>query len=148
MVFIDTRIGLAVLRDFLRYLVGRNHRNSGMVHHATVPWHDLSGLYPFVLGEVSRNINVFVVILTATANRKLGNREHYIRFDMPAYGELRSRRQILGVALLGAGSHPGIDGSDVFAAEPRIIEELADLRIGVPGRHLALHHCFTNRTRP
>jgi hypothetical protein len=59
-----------------------------------------------------------------------------------------SRGKIFGIAFAGAGSDPGVDGGDVGVAEAGIVEELAYLGIGVPGRHLALYDRFANLSRP
>ena len=118
------------------------------MHHAPVSGKHFGRLDPFVFGEVGGNVDVFVVVHGGSTHQKLGNGQHHVGLDVPAFREYGSRRQILGVSFFGSGSHPGIDGGDLGVGQPRIINEIAHLGVGMPGRHLAIHHRITNRPRP
>ena len=118
------------------------------MNHAPVSRHHFRRLHPSVLGEVGGDVDVFVIVHAATLHRKLGDGQHHVRLDMPAFGEHRGRRQILRIALPRAGPDPGVNGRDLLVGQPRIVAEIPHLGISMPGRHLALHYRITNRAGP
>src|ERR1700730_6127281 len=104
--------GLSILFFFFCDLIGRDQRHRGMMNHAPISRQHFRRLDPFVYSKVGRDVDVLVVILTAARYRKLGNGQHSVRLDMPAFGEYRSRRQIFRIPFLGAGPRPGVDDPD------------------------------------
>ena len=92
MIFVFARVGLGVFFLFFRHFVGRNHRDGGMMNDASVPGKHFRGLHPFIFTEGRGDIKVFVVVLTAARHQKLGNGQHHVRLNVPAFREDRSRR--------------------------------------------------------
>ena len=148
MVLVDSGVGFAVFRYFLCHVVGDDYGNSGVMDYAAISRENFCCLHPFVFGKVGGDVDVFVIVLTRAWHGELGDGEHHVGLDVPAFGKDRSRREIFRVTFAGAGSDPGVDGRDVGGAEAGIVQELAYIRIGVPGRHLALHDSLTNRAGP
>ena len=80
---------------------------------------------------------------------RLGDLEHEVgRAELPAFGELRGRGQVLRVAFGGAGLGPVGDRLDLGVAQAAVIVERAEAGLGLPGGHPAALGDLREEARP
>jgi hypothetical protein len=80
---------------------------------------------------------------------RLLHREDVVRFaDRPAFRERRGRRQLGPVAFERAAIDPRRDRVDVGLLQAHVVGELADGRVGAPGRHLPRRDLLFDGARP
>jgi len=112
------------------------------MHLRACAWLDLDGLNPAIVRKVHRNADVLVFHGAVRGDReRFGHGEHGIRLpDRPAFGHLRHQRHVPVVALRRTAIGPAGDRLHLLIRQARVVLEVADRGIGIPGRHLACDH--------
>ena len=122
-----------------------------MVHNRRIARNALHRFDPLVLGPT--RIDDKPLILDGAFGRHIPGLFGHVddsvgSGDLPAFGKLRGRRQILGIALGSAGFDPLVDQFLVAVAQPSVVAKMSDLGIGMPGRHPLFLHDFADHLGP
>ncbi len=91
-----------------------------------------------VLSEVGGDNEAAIEIAVARRHLEaaLGRQDHVGRAQRPRLGPLPRQRELFRLSLRRPGRDPVADRCDLRLAEPPGIQELAEARDGLPGRHL------------
>ena len=129
---------------------GRNDESDDVMHDLAIAGPRLGHLHVLVFFEVGRRIEVLILVGAAGFDGVLfGHLDNHIRFaDAPTFDELRRGGQVFRIAFLRSAIDPGGDRIDLSLRQTRIIGPSADVRVGVPGRHLPADDFFFDRLRP
>ena len=115
----------------------RIEKEPGVVDDAPVAGPKLDGGNRSILLQTARDDEAAVDILAVGREGEgLGHFEDEIGLaQLPAIGELRSRRQVFGIAFFGTGVGPTGDGLDLLGGQPPLVLEVAVTVHGFPRRH-------------
>jgi len=110
-----------------------------VVRCAAVAGEELDGLYPSLLFEVERDPLLGEEVRAFRRHLDAVERQHVVRFaQRPALAEGRRRRQVGGIALGRAARGPARNRRDLLGGEGEVIAEYDVVRLGAPGRHIAV----------
>src|SRR5690348_14443109 len=103
---------------------------------------NLGGLHPAVFGEIARDLEVLIRHYAVGRNFKIrAEIENLVWLaNVPTFGEFRSGRKVLPIALRRASIDPGDDGVDIALRHAPIVLEFPHMRIRGPRRHRAGHY--------
>jgi hypothetical protein len=128
----------------------RLNEGGDVMHDLAIAGTRLGHLHISVFREFGIVLEISILVRPAGFERKLLRHcQNMIRFaDRPAFDELRLRREVLRIPLKRALVDPGDYRFDLLLRQTAVIGPPAGMRIGVPGRHLAIQDFFANRFGP
>jgi hypothetical protein len=128
--------------DRVFHIVSGGGENEDVVNDGAVAGADLCAVEPFVFLEAGVHREIFVGNAAARGHgdRLWGDGEDGVGFagQLPAGEELFGRGQIFGIAFGRAAFDPLVNLIFLLVAQAAVVGEVADFRVGVPGRHALL----------
>src|SRR5262249_14117586 len=125
-----------------------NHVHVNVVDHRAISGPGLAGLQPLADGPawIDFEVLVFDHSLGRHSKRLLAHVDYLVRLAHPPAGyEFARLGQVLVVAARSAVGHPIANLLFLLIAQPRVVHELAEARIGGPGGHSAVVDDFADR---
>ena len=120
-----------------------------VVRGSAVAGEELDGLYPSLLIQLERDALLGKEVRALCRHVDPVECQYVVRFAQgPAFGKGRCRRQVGGVALGRAARGPACDRRDLFGGEGEVIAKHDVLRLGAPGRHVAVLDRPRHAARP
>src|SRR5579863_80922 len=99
----------------------------------------LRTLHPFVFSE--SGVNNFVGVFDRASSRDIyggGHFQNYVGLrNIPTARPVQRRRCIARIACRSTGGGPGTNRADILSGERGVVGEMAETRVGKPGRHFA-----------
>src|SRR5262245_54243495 len=141
--FLLAQLGLIALRR-------RHDERNDVMHDLAIAGPRLGPEHVTILCDIQRDFKILVLVRAAGIQSEfIRHCQHQIRLaDTPAFDELRRRRQIIGLPFLRSAINPVRNLVNLGLAQPPVVCPLADVRIGVPGRHLAADDLLANGPGP
>ena len=136
----------------LRSFGQADHVGNRVMDHGRVARAQLDFFDPTLFVERNRHIKVLHRQFAFSRNLKINRHlDDQVRLaERPARRVFRHRRQVFVIAFRRAAIDPGDDSVNLFFDEPPVIAELERrrVRVGIPGRHRAFDHLFSDRFAP
>src|ERR1041384_4651790 len=132
------------------WLTRRNDERDDVMHYLSIAGAGFGHLHVLVFFEVGRDVEVLIFVGAACFDRVLFRHlnDHVGGSDTPALNESRRGWKVLRVALNCSAINPRGDRIDLCLGETRIVGPFANVRVGMPGRHLPADDFFFDRSRP
>src|SRR5687767_7388892 len=121
-----------------------------MMDYLRIARPEFDALNPFVFGETRGDTNELVIDGAAGGHgERVRQRDLKVGLtEYPALCKTHRRRQVFLLALGSARIGPGDERVDLTLRQRAVVQELAVLGVGEPGRHAFEQHGFANRLRP